>query len=140
MRTLAMNREKGFLLIETMIALALLGLTAAAFLGGFSTAFRAITVSQERTIAESLAKSQIEYIKIQNYISTAEYDPANPGKSYQLVSVPGNWVEEGYDITINPPTSVISLDDKPFELQGIRVRVSRNSEEILTVFTYRTGK
>ena len=122
-----------------MVALALFGLTATAFLGSFSTAFRAIMVSQERTIAESLAKSQIEYIKIQNYISTADYDPVNPDKRYLPVDIPDNWVQAGYDVTINPPTSIISLDDKPFELQSIKINVYRNGEEILRVCCYRTS-
>ena len=59
--------EKGFGLIEVLMALALLGIIAATFLMAIGVASRAILLSDERTTAESLAKSQMEYIMQQLY-------------------------------------------------------------------------
>ncbi len=70
-----MKNEKGFALIEVIIAVALLGIISVAFLGALATASKAIFVSDERATAESLARSQMEYIKIQDYDATS-YDPA----------------------------------------------------------------
>jgi len=79
-----MKSQKGFTLIETLIALGLLGMIGVGFLSGLATTFTAAMVSQERTVAESLAKSQLEYIKAHDYVLTADYDPADPEKRYEL--------------------------------------------------------
>ena len=62
-----MKNEKGFALIETVIAIALLGVIAAASLGALGTASRALFITDERQTAKSLAESQIEYVKNQSY-------------------------------------------------------------------------
>ena len=59
--------EKGFGLIEALVSIAILGIIAAAFLMALVTASRAVLISDERTTAESLAKSQMESIKLQYY-------------------------------------------------------------------------
>ena len=63
-----MKGEKGFTLIGVLVAIAILGLVAVIFAGGISTAAKAVFVSDERTTAESLAVSQMEYIKEQPYL------------------------------------------------------------------------
>ncbi len=85
-----MKNEKGFTLIEVMIAIALLGIIAVAFLGGLATASKALVIADERTTAESLARSQMEYVKNQDYDATN-----NPPQYSQLSSIPG-----GYTIAI----------------------------------------
>ncbi len=67
------KNERGFSLIEVLVALALLGIVAAAFLMALSTASRALFVADERATAESLARSQMEYVKMQRY-ETAPFD------------------------------------------------------------------
>lgn len=59
--------EKGIGLIEVLIALAILGIIAIAFLGALATASKAIFTADERATAESLARSEMEYVKDQNY-------------------------------------------------------------------------
>lgn len=61
------KNERGMTLIEVLIALAILGLVAVAFLSGLTTASRALLIADERTTAESLARSQMEYVKSQGY-------------------------------------------------------------------------
>lgn len=60
------NNSKGMGLIETMIAILLLGMVAVAFLSGISAASRAILISDERSTAQSLALSQMESVKKQD--------------------------------------------------------------------------
>ncbi len=129
------NSQKGFLLIEILVGLALMGIIAAGFINGLSTTFTGVTVSQERVTAESLAKSQIEYIKIQDYIPVAEYDPVT--KCYELIDIPADLVAAGYTVEIT------SLEPHPIsdviELQSITVAVKRNGEGKMSIEVYRVG-
>ena len=135
-----MKSEKGFSLIETLVALALMGIIAVGLLSGLATTFRAGGISQERVIAESLAKSQWEYIKAQDYILTADYDPIDPDKCYQLIDIPDELLEKGYFIEINTPEAIISQDDSDFELQSITVVINREDKQLLMMSDYRVGK
>ena len=64
------KREKGFTLIEVLIALAIMAMVAVIFLMALSTSGKAVLLAQERTTAESIARSQMEYIKQQDYSDT----------------------------------------------------------------------
>lgn len=135
-----MKSAKGFALIETLVALALMGITAVGLLSGLATTFRAGTISQERVVAESLAKSQWEYIRAQDYIPTTDYDPDDPEKRYQLIAIPDELVVKDYDVEIDPPEAIIGPDDGEFELQSITVVINRDSKQLLTISDYRVGR
>jgi len=64
--------SSGFSLIEVMIALAILGLVAVAFLSGLSTSLKAVFISDERSTAQTLAQGQMEYVKSQDYDESTE--------------------------------------------------------------------
>lgn len=59
--------SRGFTLIEVLLAIALLGVIAIAFMSALSTASTVLIVADERTTAESLARRQMEYVKSQGY-------------------------------------------------------------------------
>jgi prepilin-type N-terminal cleavage/methylation domain-containing protein len=62
----------GFTLIEVLIALALFTIIAFVFAGGLSTASRAVLIADVRTRAESLARTQMESVKSQNYTAASQ--------------------------------------------------------------------
>ena len=132
------GKESGVSLIETLIALVILGIVAVIFLGSLSTAFTGVTIIQERVAAESLAKSQMEYIKVQDFIAVADYNPGDPAKHYQLIDIPQDLADRGYDIAINPPEIVV-VPDGWGEVQTVAVVISHNGEDISTVTDYRLG-
>jgi type II secretory pathway pseudopilin PulG len=84
-----LKNQRGVGLVEVVIALGLLGIISIAFLGALATASNAIIISDEQTTAESLASSELEYIKSQSYIDYS----ADSHAVYQSVSTP-----DGYDI------------------------------------------
>jgi len=134
-----MKSEKGFALIETLVALALMGITAVGLLSGLSTTFRVGMISQERVAAESLAKSQWEYIRAQDYILTADYDPNDPDKRYKKIIIPDELVIKDYAIEINAPVTIIGPGGE-FELQSITIVINCDSKQLLTMSDYRVGR
>jgi len=59
--------SRGFTLIEVLLAIALLGVIAIAFMNAISTASTVLIIADERTTAESLVRRQMEYVKNQGY-------------------------------------------------------------------------
>src|SRR4030042_1717738 len=86
----ARNGEQGLTLIEILIAMVILAMVAGVFLLGISTSATAVMVSQERVAVDSLAKSQMEFIKNQGYVNVADYNPNDPTLSYQLIAIPAD--------------------------------------------------
>jgi len=85
MLSIATRRESGLTLIETVVALAIIGVIAVAFLSGLATTSKAAFIADEQTTAESLARSQMEWAKKVDYVYDAtEYSPAPipSGKDY----------------------------------------------------------
>jgi prepilin-type N-terminal cleavage/methylation domain-containing protein len=124
-----MKNEKGFTLIEVIIAVALLGIIAVALLGALGTASLAMFTADERATAESLARSEMEYVKGANY--TAD------GWSYELPGSSPSWdpshnaLPSGYDgytanVTAEP---LYSPDDG---IQKITIVVSHLGKTITT--------
>lgn len=129
--------QRGIGLLETVIALALLGMIGVGFLSGLTTTSKSAMVSHERVVAESLAKSQLEHIKSQSYIPIADYNPLT--NCYEKIDISADLVGGGYDIEINPPETVIEPGGGGFELQSITVVISCNGKAILQVSSYRCG-
>lgn len=109
----AMRNEKGLTLLEVVIALALLGLIGLAFLGALSTASKAIFITDERATAESLARTEMEYVKSQPYSKDIpwSYDlpsgtpPADPPEWWD----PAHALPPGYN-DYSVTVSAVSLD------------------------------
>lgn len=62
-----MKSEKGFTLIETLVAVGLLGIIVVGFLGGLTGAYKALITTDEQDIAKTLAQSQMENIMKEDY-------------------------------------------------------------------------
>ncbi len=129
--------QKGVMLLEILVGLAILGVIAVAYMNGMTSTFKAIGISQEKVAAESLAKSQIEYIKVQDYIRVADYNPDYPATSYELITIPPDLAAAGYSVNISIPEEVISELEGGFELQGVTITVRRNNQQKLQISIYR---
>jgi len=82
--------SRGVTLIEVLVALAIFGIIAIAFASGLGTASKAVFTADVRTNAESLARTQMEYVKSQNYTYAPDGGVANYTK---IADIP-----EGYTI------------------------------------------
>jgi len=121
-------RERGATLIETVVALAILGIISVAFLSGLATTSKAVFIADERTTAESLAQSQLEWAKDYEYVYGAtEYSPRPiPGaKDY------GNYSA----IIVAEP-----LHDPDDGIQKITITVKRSDKEVIKLEGYKVDR
>ena len=130
------NGRNGFSLIEVLVGVTIFAIIGVALVGGLSTGYRSLSISQERTFAESLAKSQVEYIKEQEYISVADYTTIGP---YQLITIPAHLSSANYTVEISPPEIAEVAGVSGFELQSIAIKVKRDGSVKLSIISYRTG-
>ena len=128
-----MRNEKGFTLIEVIIAMALLGIIAIAFLGALATASNAIIIADERATAESLARSQMEYVKNQ------DYDGVNNPPQYTLLSdTPADYTIVIDAVRLDPNGDGTDNDDG---IQKITVTVDHlEKPEVITLEDYKVDR
>jgi prepilin-type N-terminal cleavage/methylation domain-containing protein len=124
------KNEQGLTLTEVLIALAVLGVVSVPFLAGLSGSFGAITIADERTIAESLARTQLEVI------NNALYDTTSPYGYNKITDIPA-----GYDIAItviliDPETGNASTLD--LGVQKVSVTISHATKQVLQVESYKS--
>lgn len=118
-----LRRESGLSLIDTLVALAILGTAAAAFVAAIGTGSMTAGDVKRDVIVQSLARSQLEYVK------DLPFDENT--KDYPSITTPN-----GYSISVdvrNIPTA-----DK--EIQVITVTVSQSGETLLIVEEYKVNR
>jgi type II secretory pathway pseudopilin PulG len=71
-------------LVEVLIALGIMGAVAVVFLVAMSTSTKAVIVGHEQISAESLAKSQMESIKQENYRVDQQYTKISEPPGYHI--------------------------------------------------------
>jgi prepilin-type N-terminal cleavage/methylation domain-containing protein len=137
------GHSRGFTLVEVLITIALIGAISVAFFSFMSVATSALIHADERTIAESLARSQLEYAKNQVYNpnlvngqATYEKIPSAsipPGYAMCSVSRNGSVVE---NVIIGIPWDTDTDDNKPSPtdtgIQKIALVIKHQDKEIYT--------
>ena len=126
------KEERGFSLIETVIAIALLGIVAVSVLSGLGTASKALFVADERATAESLARSQMEYVKNQAYDDTN-----NPPQYFQFSSIPDGYTIAVTTARLDPNGDGTTNDDG---IQKITIAVAHLGKDVVTVEGYKLDR
>ncbi|UCE97209.1 MAG: type II secretion system protein [Dehalococcoidia bacterium] len=142
------KHERGVSLVETIIALGILGLIATVFTMAIFVAMKSIMIADEKTNADSLARAQMEYIKQQEYIYDdiqAEYlefiisgTQYSEGTPYSIMSVDRNGitVDEIFAVPWNSENGLPANED--VGLQKIILKIFRGeNNEILTLEGYK---
>ena len=127
-----MRNEKAFALVETLVGIAILGLISIGILSGLTLAARSNIIADEQTTAESLARTQMEYVQQQTY---------KTGTSPVYGKSPSLNLPTSYSVV----TAAVCLDPKndgPGDdgLQEITVTVRRNSNTVLRLTDYKSER
>jgi type II secretory pathway pseudopilin PulG len=116
-----MKSETGSSLIETVVALALLGIIGVTFLGALATTSNSRLIADEHASARILAESQMESIKKQTYAS-----------SYEPVPIPMDY--PGY-------SAAIDVDNmRNGNIQKITVTIRHHDRDIETLESYKVNR
>ncbi len=92
------RRENGFTLVEVLVALSIMAIVAIIILLALIMSGKSVLLAQEKTIAESIARSQIEYVKQQGY-------------SYNEATYSGYWIYSTINLSEHPSFSVWSVSE-----------------------------
>jgi len=118
-----LQQQKGLGLVETLVAVAILGTAVVSFITALSAGMIAVGAQDEETAIQRLARSQLEYTKSYTYI---------PGiKSYPTIAVP-----EDYAIAV----AISAVPGADANIQKITVTVSRDSQILLTISDYKVNR
>ena len=119
--------QKGFALIETIVALAILGTAALAVLSGLATSSKATIINERRATAESLVRSEIEYVKNCAYQVSAIQYPADPS-----LTIPTGWSV--------PQPGVQPVHATDDGLQQVTVSASFQGNPVLSLTVYKANR
>ena len=136
----------GLTVIEVLLAVGLLGLIAATFLSSLTTSYKTVAVGSERTNAESLTRSEFEYIKDSPYYAL--------GFSYEIPGTPPPWDQDrteleshyqGYSIIvtgdpIRPSDHVAEPTGLDEGMQRITVEVHHQDGLVLITSTFKVNR
>jgi len=118
-----LQEEKGLTMVESLVTIAIVGVAVVAFAIALSTGSLAVNESDQEVMVQSLARTQLEYIK--GY-------PYDPGAStYPTVNTTDN-----YSISV----AVTSIPDTDANIQKITANISREGQVILTVEDYKVNR
>jgi type II secretory pathway pseudopilin PulG len=122
------RRESGVTLLETVVALAILGTIGVIFLNGLTTTSKAAFIVDEQATAESLARSQMEWAQNADFVySATQYSPA---------SIPSSKDYINYSATITAEP----LHNPDDGIQKITVTVKRFGETVIRLQSYKVDR
>jgi len=114
------KNQRGASLVETVIALALLGIFGATLLGALGTSSGARVIADEHTSGRILAESQMEYLREQPFASV--YDPPPIPQDYA-----------GY-------TTTVAVEALRNSIQEITITVFRRDREVASLQSYKVSR
>ena len=116
-----LHSERGVTLVETLVAVGILGLALVVFLAGLQTGLISTRQSDSLSTAHELARSQMEYTKAAAYQpAPATYATVTPVNGYAVTANAS--AIAGGDANVQLITVQISKDGAPaFTLEGYKV-------------------
>ena len=128
-RKISMYRrnEIGITITEVLVALSIFAVVSVTFVSALSTNYKVLLIADQRTTAESLAKTQMEAI------NNAPYDTTAPYAYTKITGIPA-----GYDVSIavalvNPETGATSATDLGVQKITVTVTCQQHSPPVVLI-------
>ena len=115
--------ERGITLVESIVAIAILGGGVLTLVLTMSGGALAVRENDQQAIAQGLARTQLEYVK------NCPYEPG--ASTYPAVSVP-----DGYGIAVG----VTTVPGGGTDIQKITANVTRDGAVIMTAADYKVNR
>jgi prepilin-type N-terminal cleavage/methylation domain-containing protein len=132
------KKEQGFTLIEILVAVLLLGIIGVAFFGGLSTSSRVIILGDERATSESLARTEMEYVRNQDYY-LAPWLYEIPPSTDPVPWDPTHTLPTGYD-GYNVTVSAEPINATDNGIQKVTIIVEHPDKEVITLVSYKSAR
>jgi prepilin-type N-terminal cleavage/methylation domain-containing protein len=129
-----MRSEQGFSLIETLIGLAILGLIGVAILSALAAVARSNMVDHNQSEAETLARTQLEYVQAQAYDAS---DNPPVYTTLTTAAYPGFSFATPLAARIDSSGNVVATESG---LQKITVAVKYNTNTLFTLVGYKVNR
>ena len=118
--------QKGIGIVETLVALAILGVISVGFLSAIATSYTAVRLSDRRTTAESVARTMIERVRVAPYpLATGVVGGLDAG------------LPSGFTAEVSVANSTEWVGTPPSPVQLVTVVVKHQDRTILTTETYK---
>lgn len=147
--------SEGLSAVEVIIALGVLGIIAAALLSGLATTLNATRIAGEHSNAQSLAQSQMEYVKSRGY-STGPWSYAVSSSDRSSSDPPSWWDAEnppflfsqygGYSVVVKAENfdadddDIVEVPGDDEDIRTITVTVEHGGEEVFTLEAYKVNR
>ena len=118
-----LQSQSGMSLVESVVAIGILGIAITAFVTGLSTGSISVREMEQQTIAQRMVRTQLEYVK------SYAFEPG--AATYPVVSTP-----EGYTVSVD----VTAVPGGDTSIQKITVVVRREGEDLLSVEDYKVDR
>lgn len=122
------GNQTGFALVETLVALALVGTIVVGYLDGLASSSRAVVIIDEQTTAESLARSQMEWVKNAAYVTDAT--------TYAAAAIPPSSDYTGYSVTIT--AAALNIPDDG--IQKITIDIKHFAKDVISLEGYKVNR
>jgi prepilin-type N-terminal cleavage/methylation domain-containing protein len=130
------TQEAGFTFVEVLISLVILSIIATGFLSALAASSRSALRSEEHTSAESLARTEMEYVKNSIYVmaSWTYTMPIGSPPWDATHTLPAGY--NGYAVKVSA-APIRLVDDG---IQSITIVVSRGGRAIFTLEDFKVGE
>jgi prepilin-type N-terminal cleavage/methylation domain-containing protein len=117
-----MKSEKGFGLIEVLVAIAILATAGVAFLGGLTVSTKILIKTDTRETARDLAIAQMEYVKSMPYSTNDWQYTLSPDSRVSISPNQPIW-------WVSSPPALLNTDLKGYSIQATAQQLAENSDE-----------
>jgi prepilin-type N-terminal cleavage/methylation domain-containing protein len=125
---------KGFSLPEVLVAMGVFAMVGVSFISTIGTSYNILSTSDQHTVAESLARAQMDKINNAPYNGTAPYTYDN----YTITGIPAGYGVSAAVALVDPQTGNTSATDLGIQKVTVTVTCQRHSPPAVVVLqTYK---